>query len=44
MQQVPSTSLGEEIGMKRGDLSDPEDEIESRLKSQYLDHKSCPIC
>lgn len=34
MQNVPSRRLGKELGMKDGDLSDPEDEVEARIKSE----------
>lgn len=34
MQNVPSRRLGKELGMKDGDLSDPEDEVEARVRSE----------
>ena len=33
MQNVPTRPISKEIGMKNGELSDPEDEVEARLKS-----------
>lgn len=33
MQQVPTKRVARELGMKNGDESDPEDEVESRLRS-----------
>lgn len=34
MQNVPSRRLGKELGLKDGDLSDPEDEVEARVRSE----------
>ena len=36
MQAVPSKRLGKEIGMKDGELSDPEDEVEARIRSEQI--------
>ena len=35
MQNVPTRPISKEIGMKNGELSDPEDELETRLQSEH---------
>lgn len=34
MRNVPSRSLGKELGLRDGELSDPEDEVEARVRSE----------
>lgn len=36
MQSVPGRPLGKELRMRDGDLSDPEDEVEARIKSEPI--------
>jgi hypothetical protein len=34
MSAVPSRRLGKELGLEDGDLSDPEDEVDARIRSE----------